>query len=150
MDIDSKKDKSVFQFSNPSTKEAVFVINPRYKGQLLKVESQQFMIKTKVEEPKYLDESETDTRTSNIFVTVTNNETETLDDETPFLLRVTMGAKFKWSKSDIPLEKEGSFLSINGASLLMSYIRPFVTTLTEQAEIQTQYIPFINFVNKNH
>ncbi len=146
--MNSEENESSFQFSNPSTKEAVFIINPNYVGKLSEVRTQKFSIKTRVEKGKYLDESEEKVRGSEVFVTVTNNESTTLSEDTPFLLRVTMGANFKWKEEDISKKQEELFLNVNGASLLMSYIRPLATLLTEQAEIQPQYIPFVNFTNK--
>ncbi|MCP9369188.1 Preprotein translocase subunit SecB [Lentilactobacillus parabuchneri] len=140
--MDSKKNRSSFQFSNPSTKEAVFVVNPKYKGTLSNVKSQDFVVKTKVEKPSDMTE---DLRTARVFVTVTNTEDDFLKETTPFLLRVTMSAKFQWAKAGIEQGKEQTFLKVNGASLIMSYIRPIITQLTEQADVQTQYLPFLNF-----
>ena len=81
-------------------------------------------------------------------LTVMSSEKMNLDDNTPCYLRVTMRAKFKWNSKDFSEETAKQLMQVNAPSLLLSYIRPNVVNLTENSDIPTQHIPFVNFVNK--
>lgn len=66
----------------------------------------------------------------------------------PFYLKLSMSAVFYWeegrSESDI-----NSFLKFNAVSLLISYIRPIIATITSSSRFPTFNLPFID-ITQDH
>ncbi|EAC3108901.1 hypothetical protein JX009_000467 [Listeria monocytogenes] len=67
-------------------------------------------------------------------------------DSFPFELKLTMGSNFKWPEG-IDENNIESLLTINAPALLLSYIRPIVSSITSSSAYPTYYIPFIDFAN---
>lgn len=63
--------------------------------------------------------------------------------ECPFFIKAVMEAKFLWE--DIDDDKIDAFLDVNAPSLLISYLRPIVSSVTSYAGITPLAIPFMNF-----
>ncbi len=138
--MEISKNKSEFQFSKPILKEAIFTVNSKYESILANVGVQNFQITAKQTNVQLADGY----RTANVLVTVANRESVGLDDNTPYILRVSMAANFRLD-SNSSEEEFKSLLKVNAPALVMSYIRPFVTQLTEQTDLETQYLPFLDF-----
>ncbi|MFC6169364.1 protein-export chaperone SecB [Loigolactobacillus jiayinensis] len=138
--MEISKNKSEFQFSKPILKEAIFTVNSKYESTLANVGVQNFQITAKQTNVQLADGY----RTANVLVTVANRESVGLDDNTPYILRVSMAANFRLD-SNSSEEEFKSLLKVNAPALVMSYIRPFVTQLTEQTDLETQYLPFLDF-----
>lgn len=64
----------------------------------------------------------------------------------PFFIRAVMEAKFLWENIDD--DKIDDFLDVNAPSLLISYLRPIVSSVTTYAGIAPFSIPFMNFSKK--
>lgn len=64
----------------------------------------------------------------------------------PFFIRAVMEAKFLWE--NIADDKIDDFLDVNAPSLLISYLRPIVSSVTTCAGITPFSIPFMNFSKK--
>lgn len=67
-------------------------------------------------------------------------------NEQPFFIKAVMEAKFLWK--NIADDKVDSFLDVNAPSLLISYLRPIVSSVTTYAGITPFSIPFMNFSKK--
>lgn len=65
-------------------------------------------------------------------------------EQTPFYLSVTMVARFRWEVEAFNEEMTKQLLEKNAVSLLISYCRPIVATLTSQSRFPTYNIPFID------
>lgn len=145
--MDTDKNKSVLQFTNPELIRSVFIANEDYhveKGKEFKMN-----VEPNIERPKDINDKE---RCAKVTLSVNNFDStkKSVDvelGEKPYVVFITMGATFKWNKSDIKDEDEKDFLRINAASLLLSYIRPLLAELTGMSKFNTQYIPFIDFSN---
>ncbi|BAL68372.1 protein-export chaperone SecB [Streptococcus mutans] len=138
---DISKSKSAFQFTKPILKEVIFVEAGGESG-----ESNNFL-QTNVSEIENKDNE----RSAHVSLTLSNFEELESNEITssPYLLRVTMEAKFKWNSELINEELESNLLRINAPSLLLSYIRPVVSELTVASAYQEEIVPFIDFTQNN-
>lgn len=69
-------------------------------------------------------------------------------EQTPFYLSVTMVARFRWDPEVFNEEMTKQLLEKNAVSLLISYCRPVVATLTNQSRFPTYNIPFMDLTAK--
>lgn len=69
-------------------------------------------------------------------------------DQTPFCLSVTMMAWFRWDSAVFSTEMTKQLLEKNAVSLLLSYCRPVVATLTSQSRFPAYNIPFIDLTDE--
>ena len=127
-------EKSLFQFSNPHIESIIFKINDTNKDVNdipIEIDIQSFIQKEEA------------SATVKLILTIG----ETTDNNTILTALYFKGcivSDFNW-KDDIPdLDKK---LKVNGGTVLLSYIRPILATLTMQAGIQPLHLPFINFNN---
>lgn len=133
--------KSFFQFDKPTLQELVFLPKPNFEKEK---ESQNIILKSGFSKPE---NPTKETYTSFVTLTVTNNSDMKITEDIPYLLRVTMGAKFKWQGS-LDQDQEAQLLKVNAASLLLSYIRPIVSSVTGDSSFKTEYLPFIDFTSE--
>lgn len=144
--MNTEKNKSNFQFQEPRLVESIFIENPNYKGKFQEINTLNLGLRYSISAPKKVNKN--NDMESMAQLTVMSSEKMNLDDNTPCYLRVTMRAKFKWNSKDFSEETAKQLMQVNAPSLLLSYIRPNVVNLTENSDIPTQHIPFVNFVNK--
>lgn len=79
-----------------------------------------------------------------LFLTVgeVDSENEVI---TPFYFRGTISADFRW-QGEFDNKSIENMLRVNGGTVLLSYIRPVLATITMQAGIKPLNLPFINFL----
>lgn len=65
-------------------------------------------------------------------------------DEIPFCLSITMTAQFQWDAETFSEPMVKQLLEKNAVSLLISYCRPIVATVTSQSRFPAYNIPFID------
>ena len=140
--MNSKDQKSTFQFDNPVVLESVFFENLTYKEDFSKIGQLPFKINKIIGEKQKLDE---DRIGAPVVLTLTTSEKMELDENTPCFIRVTMRANFVWNRNDFSEDSVDKLLSVNAPSLLLGYIRPKIVSLTQDSDVPTQQIPFINF-----
>ena len=140
--MNSKDQKSTFQFDNPVLLESVFFENLTYKDDFSKIGQLPFKINKIIGEKQKLDE---DRIGAPVVLTLTTSEKMELDENTPCFIRVTMRANFVWNRNDFSEDSVDKLLSVNAPSLLLGYIRPKIVSLTQDPDVPTQQIPFINF-----
>ena len=140
--MDSQNNKSIIQFTNPELVESIFMENPNYKGSL--DISQNMMISTNHSDIQI--ESEFN-KSSIVSLTVSNFNQINMNSNKPFFIRKTMKAKFIWKKG-LSTEEEEDLLKVNAASLLLSYIRPQIRSITSLSKFSEQNIPFIDFTSQ--
>lgn len=140
--MNSKDQKSTFQFDNPVLLESFFFENLTYKEDFSKIGQLPFKINKIIGEKQKLDE---DRIGAPVVLTLTTSEKMELDENTPCFIRVTMRANFVWNRNDFSEDSVDKLLSVNAPSLLLGYIRPKIVSLTQDSDVPTQQIPFINF-----
>lgn len=140
--MNSKDQKSTFQFDNPVLLESVFFENLTYKEDFSKIGQLPFKINKIIGEKQKLDEGRIG---APVVLTLTTSEKMELDENTPCFIRVTMRANFVWNRNDFSEDSVDKLLSVNAPSLLLGYIRPKIVSLTQDSDVPTQQIPFINF-----
>ena len=140
--MNSKDQKSTFQFDNPVLLESVFFENLTYKEDFSKIGQLPFKINKIIGEKQKLDEERIG---APVVLTLTTSEKMELDENTPCFIRVTMRANFVWNRNDFSEDSVDKLLSVNAPSLLLGYIRPKIVSLTQDSDVPTQQIPFINF-----
>lgn len=124
--------KSLFQFTNPHIDEIIFKVNTENYDKEMPIEISV--------EPYINDEIENTGNVSlRLLVGRINDDAELL---TPVYFSGVISAEFKWDSSVKDVE---NMLKINGGTVLLSYIRPVLSSLTMQAGIKPIHIPFINF-----
>ena len=125
-------EKSLFQFSNPHIESIFFKINDASKDVNdipIEINIQSYVHK---EEPSAI-------------VKLVLKIGEIAEDDTilsALYFDGCIAAEFRWEEEISDLEKT---LKVNGGTVLLSYIRPILATLTIQAGIRPLHLPFINF-----
>lgn len=123
--------RSKFQFSNPELEKIVFSVNQSYEES--KFDGISMQSNTEV---KKLDGNK-----AKVSLTITiGNDTDTQ----PFHICITMSANFIW-EDDIDDVMAKQLLNMNAPAVLLSYIRPIVSSLTNSSKYPTLNIPFIDF-----
>ena len=140
--MNSKDRKSAFQFDNPVLIESVFFENLAYKNDFGEIGQLTFKINKIIGEKQKLEEHKIG---APVVLTLTTSEKMELDEDTPCFIRVTMRANFVWNENDFSDESVDKLLSVNAPSLLLGYIRPKIVSLTQDSDLPTQQVPFINF-----
>ena len=112
--------RSKFQFSNPELEKIEFSVNQNFEVQML--EGNEALVK--------------------LTLSIGNST-----DSQPFDICVKMGANFTWDES-VEIEKAKQLLNINAPAVLLSYIRPIVSSMTNSSKYPTLNIPFIDFTKK--
>ena len=128
-------ERSGFQFANPILERVSFVTNNKFdsdKFEGIDIESQ-----TSVE----MHEENTAKVSLNVIV-------GSSEDNQPFNIDIVMSAKFRW-RDTIDIAKVKELLKINGASVLLSYIRPIVDNLTNSSQYSVLNIPFMDFTQSD-
>lgn len=138
--MDTNGNKSFIQFTNPELTETIFLVNNNFTKNVS--ENQNMQIEPSIDKPH---DTENEQRETSISLSVSNFKKIEFDDNTPFLIRITIRANFKWYREGLSDEDEENLLKVNAASLLLSYIRPLVSQLTGMSRFNTQSIPFIDF-----
>ncbi|EAG6952184.1 hypothetical protein HB948_12780 [Listeria welshimeri] len=132
-----KLKNSIFRFENPVLTDMYFKVNDDF-------------IKEKMD---------TDTESANGSIMVKREDDELNEalvrltiiigekgDSFPFELKLTMGSKFLWQEG-IDEETINTLLTVNAPALLLAYIRPMVSSITDSSEYPTYHIPFIDFAS---
>ena len=123
--------RSGFQFANPILERVSFVTNNKFdsdKFEGIDIESQ-----TSVE----MHEENTAKVSLNVIV---GSSEDNID--------IVMSAKFRW-RDTIDIAKVKELLKVNGASVLLSYIRPIVANLTNSSQYSVLNIPFMDFTQSD-
>ena len=142
--MDTKKNKRNFSFIPPTLVESIFIENPEYKGDFCSVKNLKFNLNTSVEKPEKNPANSDQNQAVVMLTLATANDLEFTENDACYL-RITMKSKFVWQKDSYNDNEVDSLLKINAPSLLLSYIRPQVVSLTENSDIPTQHVPFIDF-----
>ena len=125
---------SDFQFSDPRIEKIDFRIGKNKKEQNLPIGIE---VQTKVNNKQ-------SNAIVRLFLTVGEIDSEN-EVITPFYFNGTILADFRW-QGNFDDESIENMLRINGGTVLLSYIRPILATITMQAGIKPLNLPFINFM----
>ena len=129
--------KSDFQFSNPIIEKMDYEINEQFNPDESPFLNQHFHIDIARAE----NANEAIVRL-NIKIGIDEN-----NPNAPFSINFTIGAKFLWG--DVFDEPTiNGLLSVNAPSLLLSYARPIISTITSTSPVSSYNIPFLNFLDK--
>ena len=123
--------RSKFQFSNPELEKIEFLVNQNFNEEKYNGIAMQSNV-----EVQMLDGDEAVVK---LTLSIGNST-----DSQPFSICVKMGASFTWDKS-VEIEKAKQLLNINAPAVLLSYIRPIVSSMTNSSKYPTLNIPFIDF-----
>lgn len=131
---------SEFQFSNPTLFELEFCINDYdTEGEDISVALGMTVNKNRVSETEAIVE---------LIVEIGKK-----DESSPFYIKASEGAIFRWEKGAFDNEQDiEDLLDINAPSLLISYLRPIIANITNASKYPAYNLPFINFndVKKNN
>ena len=125
---------SHFQFSNPILSELQFYINDTYNADVEEISVNLGMSINK----NRISETE-----ATVELTVKIGEQS---ENAPFYVMATEGAIFRWEDDSFDAEPDvEKFLDVNAPALLLSYLRPIVSSVTMASKYPAYNIPFINF-----
>lgn len=144
--MDTKENKSNFEFDNPQLIESIFLQNLQYEGDLSKITNLPFQFEKTINKITQMQDNQHCATT--VFLSATTNDKIELTKSTPCYIRITMKADFFWNKNVINEKEANIFLNINAPALLLSYIRPKVHDLTKDSKIPVQDIPFVDFTQQ--
>ena len=127
---------SKFKFTNPKLVRLNFQINNDY------TENEDF--KSEIDISISHDINKT---SENESIVELNIEIGELSNQFPFFINLVIGAKFKL---DAVIEGTDfdKLLEVNAPALLLSYARPIISSVTNQAGMEPLNLPFINFINQ--
>lgn len=128
---------SNFQFSDPSLVEFIFKLNPEFEPD----ENGETAIKTEFDVRVHKEDN-----LKEAFVEL-EVKIGSEKSEVPFFIKAVEGAQFRWKMDDGRID---SFLNINAPSLLLSYLRPLIATITAASPYNAYNIPFMNFIDSDH
>ena len=128
---------SEFQFKNPILNRLNFSIKEDYnsKGEEIGINN---IFKVNIERDE-----------KNPFAIVTLEVSIGDIDSAPFFIECSMSSDFKWGKEVYDEQTITDLLSINAPSLLLGYIRPIVSQITNMSKYPAYNIPFYNFLDKD-
>lgn len=138
--------ESVFQFSNPVLSKLNYSINEGFDGSIPRE------IEIKME---FSSQVMRDDKNRNAIVSLTCKIGEP-DENAPFYIEAEEQAHYRWgcdSEGKLvdgalpPNEVIDSLLKKNAPTLLLSYLRPMVSTITAASPFGTYNIPFMDFSN---
>lgn len=122
---------SNFQFINPYITDIYFKVNPDYTKDEFDIQNE-----ISVHINKSNDEA-------NIAIVELEYKINSEEGNTPFNLNITVASKFTWDNLDD--KTLDIMLKNNAPALLLSYMRPIVSNITNSAGFPPYNIPFINF-----
>lgn len=129
--------KSDFKFSNPRLIKLDFAINDKCEDiERLSIENLNISLNCHVN--KKNEES------AAVALEIKIGEKS---EEAPFLLHLVIGAGFKLERQ-IQGTDIDNLLQINAPTLLLSYARPMISSITAQAGMKPLNIPFFNFTKQ--
>jgi preprotein translocase subunit SecB len=144
--MDTQKNKSVLEFTKPFLVQSLFTDNHKNDDKQGEIT---LSLKTKHSNIVKDDEGNCSAK---VLLTVSNmfsgkeDDDEVSSTDDAYNILVTMEASFRWpNKIDESLVND--FLTMNAPSLLLSYVRPIVSSLTAQSRFNPEDIPFMNFVD---
>lgn len=127
--------KSKLQFKNPKLKKLEFKINEQFKNEnLLGLDLNS---KTNVD------------RTENkavVSLTLNIFDKENIEDA-PFFIDIEMSGEFRWPES-VDEDTLEILLNSNAPAILLSYIRPYISTITSGAGYPALILPLIDFTKE--
>lgn len=126
--------ESKFQFSNPFLTKMVFEFNEDFHPKDEPSEKQ-FPLKTNVKIRRH--ESQ-----PSALVDLTVDVAEATG-EYPFYISATMCAVFTWD--GIQQDMVDVLLEKNAPALLLGYLRPYISQITQASPVESVNIPFMNF-----
>lgn len=129
--------ESKFQFSNPSLVNLSFSINENFK------DKEEVKIKMNIATKP---EREPDVSEATVKLCISIGEES---DQSPFYVYAEESARFRWEADAYDEDGVDRLLSQNAPSLLLSYIRPIIASVTSASPFQGYHIPFINFAQKS-
>jgi len=129
--IINKENESKFQFSEPRTDICIFIVNSSSSCENIPV---------KLTRSIQLINDESNSR----MVSLNLEAGEQGNEAFPFYLKFTESAIFKWEEDSFDDNTIKGLLEVNAPTLLLSYMRPLVYTITSQSIHGAFHIPFID------
>mgnify|MGYP002623896581 CR=1 FL=1 len=127
--------KSKFQFQTPFLTKMYFTINNNFSSEEKDVD-----IKNTMEIGISRKEGESLASVSLSLEIGTN------DNSSPFHIDCEIVAVFSWDEYAFDEETVNSLLTMNAPALLLSYIRPLVSQITNMSPFPVYNVPFYNFL----
>lgn len=126
--------QSSLQFKNPILEKLDYKINKNFEDESIDLK---FKIKIEINKSKLINSA---------LVRVDLNLFEDEKENYPFNLNVCMSAKFIWDEefSDDIVDR---LLRTNAPSIIISYMRPYVTMITSASGYRPLILPLLNLSN---
>lgn len=126
--------RSKFQFSNPNLTNLHFEINSAFDEKLFK--SLRLETRTKVMKAQGKNKA-------NVEVCLAVGG---MEPEYPFEIKLTMCSDFEW-EDDLEKDLADRLLQTNAPSLILSYMRPIISNITNNSEYPVFNLPYLDMQN---
>ena len=71
------------------------------------------------------------------------------DDTTPFYIEADEAANFRWEEAAFDNDKIEQLLEQNGVALLISYLRPIISSITAASPYPAYNLPYLDLTKQN-
>lgn len=132
--------ESVFQFSNPMLLKLDFSVNQDFEN----TKEEKISLSLKLETQVAQENDDDDEAFVTLCVTIGEKA-----KEFPFYIYAEEAASFRWKKEAYSRETLEMLLKQNAPALLLSYIRPIISNITNSSPYTAYDIPFMNFRENN-
>lgn len=134
-------ERSPFQFTNPVLTRLEFTIHDDFEV------ADKLNMRIKVT-PNISVIDKSDDKTANSASVSVTVSVGTQDSSTPFYIEAEEEAKFKWDNSIVDGDQIQLLLKQNAVALLLSYLRPIISSVTAASPYPAYNLPFINLTSE--
>ena len=135
-------EKSAFQFTNPRLERLEFAIHPGFQ----KADNVNLDIQVSVQREMFTNDNGTPSNQASVKVTLTIGSR---DDTTPFYIEADEAANFRWEEAAFDNDKIEQLLEQNGVALLISYLRPIISSITAASPYPAYNLPYLDLTKQN-
>lgn len=128
--------ESVFQFSNPMLLKLDFSVNENFENN----EEEKINLSLKLQ-TQVAQQGDDDNEAFVVLSVSVGEKTE----KYPFYVYAEQAASFRWEKGAYSEEEIARLLKQNAPALLLSYLRPTISNITNSSPYTAYDIPFMNF-----
>lgn len=134
-------EESAFQFTNPRLERLEFAIHPGFQ----KADNINLDIHVSVQRQMLNNDNGMPSNQANVKVTLTIGSR---DDTTPFYIEADETANFRWKEAAFDDAKVEQLLEQNGVALLISYLRPIISSITAASPYPAYNLPYLDLTKQ--
>lgn len=135
-------EKSAFQFTNPRLERLEFAVHSGFQN----TGNVNLDIQTSVHIQRSNNNNGIPSNQARVMITLTIGSR---DDTTPFYIEADEAANFRWKEDAFDDAKIEQLLKQNGVALLISYLRPIISSVTAASPYAAFNLPYLDLTAKS-